>query len=115
MQHLVFVYGTLREGESNHHYLKSAEFLGHHETDAQFALFDLGPYPALSLGEKKVVGEIYLIDEATLQALDQLEDVPVEYRRESITTPFGQAWIYLYQDTEQLSEEIASGDWCQRV
>ncbi|MDW1913207.1 gamma-glutamylcyclotransferase, partial [Vibrio sp. 707] len=22
---------------------------------------------------------------------------------------------YLYQDTEQLTEEIASGDWCQRV
>ncbi|MDF5451685.1 gamma-glutamylcyclotransferase, partial [Vibrio parahaemolyticus] len=56
-----------------------------------------------------------LIDDETLSELDKLEDVPVEYRRESIVTPFGQAWIYLYQDTEQLTEEIASGDWCQKV
>ncbi|MGR5067998.1 gamma-glutamylcyclotransferase family protein [Vibrio alfacsensis] len=115
MQQLVFVYGTLRNGERNHHFLSNAEFLGHHETDAQFVLYDLGPYPALSIGHKAVQGEVYLIDDSTLMALDKLEDVPVEYRRETIITPFGQAWIYLYQDTEQLSEEVASGDWCQRV
>ncbi len=115
MQHLVFVYGTLRKGEHNHHFLSTAEFLGHHQTDAQFALYDLGPYPALSTGQQVIQGEVYLIDNDTLVALDKLEDVPVEYRRETIATPFGQAWIYLYQDTEQLTEEIASGDWCQRV
>lgn len=27
MQHLVFVYGTLRKGECNHHFLSSARFL----------------------------------------------------------------------------------------
>ncbi|ACY49855.1 Gamma-glutamylcyclotransferase family protein YtfP [Vibrio alginolyticus] len=115
MQHLVFVYGTLRKGECNHHFLSSAQFLGQHETDAQFALYDLGPYPALSVGQRSIQGEVYLIDDETLSELDKLEDVPVEYRRESIVTPFGQAWIYLYQDTEQLTEEIASGDWCQKV
>jgi len=39
MQHLVFVYGTLRKGECNHHFLSSAQFLGQHETDAQFAQY----------------------------------------------------------------------------
>ncbi len=115
MQHLVFVYGTLRKGEYNHHYLNTAEFLGHHESDAEYALYDLGPYPGASSGQRTVQGEVYLIDDDTLVALDKLEDVPVEYHRESINTPFGQAWIYIYQDTEQLTEEIASGDWCQRV
>ncbi|AXY02026.1 gamma-glutamylcyclotransferase [Vibrio alfacsensis] len=115
MQHLVFVYGTLRSGESNHHYLSTAQFLGHHQTEPQFALYDLGPYPALSVGQKSIQGEVYLINEETLIELDKLEDVPVEYHRETIVTPFGQAWIYLYQDAEQLSDEIASGDWCQRV
>ncbi|MDF2153206.1 gamma-glutamylcyclotransferase [Vibrio sp. CAU 1672] len=115
MQHLVFVYGTLRQGESNHHFLRTAQFLGHHETDAQFALYDLGLCPAVSHGQRSILGEVYLIDDETLHALDKLEDVPVEYRRESISTPFGQAWIYLYQDSELLNEEIASGDWCQRV
>ncbi|ALR16607.1 MULTISPECIES: gamma-glutamylcyclotransferase [Vibrio] len=115
MQHLVFVYGTLRKGEYNHHYLSSGQFLGLHESDAQYTLYDLGPYPGVSQGHQTIQGEVYLIDDDTLTALDKLEDVPVEYRRESISTPFGQAWIYIYQDTEQLTEEIASGDWCQRV
>ena len=35
------------------------------------------------------VVRVYLIDDHTLQALDKLEDVPVEYRRETIETPFG--------------------------
>ncbi|WP_319536078.1 gamma-glutamylcyclotransferase [uncultured Vibrio sp.] len=115
MQHLVFVYGTLRKGEYNHHYLSSAQFLGLHESDAQYTLYDLGPYPGVSEGHRSVQGEVYMIDDDTLVALDKLEDVPVEYRRESISTPFGQAWIYLYQDTEHLTEEISCGDWCQRV
>ncbi len=115
MQHLVFVYGTLRQGEYNHHYLSTAQFLGLHESDAQYTLYDLGPYPGVSDGQQSVQGEVYLIDDDTLAALDKLEDVPVEYRRESINTPFGQAWIYIYQDTEKLTEEVGSGDWCQRV
>ncbi|EGR7977624.1 gamma-glutamylcyclotransferase [Vibrio vulnificus] len=115
MQHLVFVYGTLRKGESNHHYLEKSEFLGGCQSAQDYRLYDLGDYPALGEGNRAINGEVYLIDDETLQALDKLEDVPVEYRRETIETPFGQAWIYLYQDCSKLVEEIASGDWCQRV
>jgi gamma-glutamylcyclotransferase (GGCT)/AIG2-like uncharacterized protein YtfP len=115
MQHLVFVYGTLRKGEHNHHYLSTAQFLGLHESDAEYTLYDLGPYPGVSEGYRSVQGEVYMIDDDTLAELDKLEDVPVEYRRESISTPFGEAWIYIYQDTEHLTDEISSGDWCQRV
>ncbi|EGU36139.1 hypothetical protein VII00023_13232 [Vibrio ichthyoenteri ATCC 700023] len=115
MQHLVFVYGTLRENESNHHFLRHGQLLGRHETLPEYALYDLGTYPAVVEGHQVIFGEVYLVDDATLQALDQLEDVPVEYRRELIATPFGEAWIYLYQDASQLDIVIASGDWCQRV
>ncbi|MGD8111977.1 gamma-glutamylcyclotransferase family protein [Vibrio sp. TRT 21S02] len=115
MQHLVFVYGTLRQGESNHHFLASAQLLGVHETQPTYALHDLGAYPALTEGQHSIRGEVYLIDSDTLQTLDRLEEVPVEYRRETIDTPFGVAWIYLYQDANQLDSLIATGDWCQRV
>lgn len=115
MQHLVFVYGTLRQGESNHHFLNESELLGRFETQPVFALHDLGPYPGLVAGHQSILGEVYRVDDDTLNKLDILEDVPVEYRRESLQTPFGSAWIYIYQDTGGLDSLIESGDWCQRV
>lgn len=114
MQQLVFVYGTLRKGECNHHLLAQSEYLGLYETEPSYQLFDLGDYPGLSEGSHSITGEVYRIDAATLAQLDMLEEVPVEYRRESIETPFGTAWIYLYQDTSQLDQVIDSGNWILR-
>jgi gamma-glutamylcyclotransferase (GGCT)/AIG2-like uncharacterized protein YtfP len=114
MPHLVFVYGTLRKGECNHHYLNNGEMLGIVETNPVFSLFDLGPYPGLSEGQQSVTGEVYRVDDETLANLDILEDVPLEYRRETIETSLGRAWIYLYQEPTQLAQLIPSGDWCER-
>ncbi|GAL14235.1 hypothetical protein JCM19233_5247 [Vibrio astriarenae] len=51
MQHLVFVYGTLRKGESNHHFIEQSEYLGMCETLPEYALYDLGAYLQLFLAE----------------------------------------------------------------
>lgn len=115
MQHLVFVYGTLRRGERNHHLLVNAQSLGNHTTSPVYDLYDLGSYPAVSEGHGAIFGEVYLVDDHTLEQLDYIEDVPVTYRREQIETIFGLAWIYIYQDVSQLDVLIASGDWCQKV
>ncbi|OLQ92064.1 gamma-glutamylcyclotransferase [Vibrio ponticus] len=115
MQHLVFVYGTLRRGESNHHFLSAAQFLGLHETAAEYAMYDLGAYPAVISGHQSIFGEVYLIDNEILNSLDRLEDVPVEYRRELINTPFGDAWIYIFQDEKKLNSIISSGNWDLRL
>ncbi|NVN82136.1 MULTISPECIES: gamma-glutamylcyclotransferase [unclassified Vibrio] len=114
MQHLVFVYGTLRQGQSNHHYLQNGELLGRFDTPESFALFDLGAYPAMISGKKSVAGEVYIINDEILESLDRLEDVPVEYRREQIETIFGLAWVYLYQLDLTANKEILSGNWCKR-
>ncbi|WP_070963347.1 gamma-glutamylcyclotransferase family protein [Vibrio sonorensis] len=113
--HLVFVYGTLRRGESNHHFLARSQYLGCFETPAEYTLYDLGDYPAVVYGSNAICGEVYSIDDETLNRLDKLEDVPREYRREAIKTPFGVAWIYLYQDSTLLKKTILSGDWCQKA
>ncbi len=115
MQHLVFVYGTLRYGQSNHYLLAQSERLGNHTTPPIYSLFDLGSYPAVIEGHSAIYGEVYRVNDSTLQQLDRLEDVPVDYRREQIETPFGLAWIYIYQQDHKLDTLISSGDWCQKV
>lgn len=113
----VFVYGTLRAGESNHHFLRGAALLGSTRLTSGFRLYDLGPYPAaVKCREIKraLIGEVYEIDKETFSALDELEEYPQEYTRELIDTDYGQAWIYLYRLSVMRLPEIPNGDWCQK-
>jgi len=85
---LLFVYGSLKKGFSNHHLLKKAEFKKQCKTGEKFALINLGYYPALI--EKpcyQVEGELYEIrddDEETLKAIDKLEQYPDFYDKKVI-------------------------------
>lgn len=96
--HLVFVYGSLKRGLCNHHFLQHGQFMGEWKTDAIYALVDLGAYPGLVSGQRSIVGEVFAVDDATLAQLDLLEGVPDFYQRHRQDTPWGQAWIYIYQN-----------------
>lgn len=112
MQHLVFVYGTLMRGEINHHLLARARFMGTHRTAPCFTLLLLGAYPgAVRTGHTPLLGEIFLVDGANLRRLDRLEEYPGLYDRQSIPTPYGRAWIYLYRGRRRDRSVIASGSW----
>lgn len=68
---IVFVYGTLLRGMSRSNVLAKSRFLGLGEIQAD--LYDLGSYPGLIDGNGRVIGELYEIDLATLDALDRIE------------------------------------------
>lgn len=88
----LFVYGTLMKGEHHHSELASAEFLGAAETEPAFALVQIDYYPALLRGgSSKVIGELYRVDAATLERLDQLEEVPHYYVREPVLLSDGRS------------------------
>lgn len=98
---LVFVYGTLRRGQRNHHLLRRATFLGEARTRPIYRLVDLGPYPGLCDWPENgfaVQGEVWQVDPATLALLDALEEVPTLYRRQSIELQddFGEVQAYFY-------------------
>ncbi len=121
-KHVVFVYGTLLQGEPNHGRLADATFLGAATTRAEFVMVDCGPYPALvptDAGGVRVVGEVFAVDDRGLDRLDELEDAPRLYQR--VATEFvwsdadggGTGWVYV-QPAVAGRTTIPSGDWRRR-
>ncbi len=113
MRHKVFVYGTLKQGQCNHGYLKGLEkntgsVRGYH--------LHAGPgYPHAVRGQGMIHGEVYQINERVLHALDHLEDVPRTYRRELTTVYLSDgsratAWIYLSHRAYDFPR-IPGGNW----
>jgi gamma-glutamylcyclotransferase (GGCT)/AIG2-like uncharacterized protein YtfP len=104
-------------GEHNHSLLEHAVFLGPGTTAPRFTLVSMGPYPAaLAGGSTAIAGEVYLVDDATLALLDQLEGCPHLYQREQTTIDDTcRAEIYMMPRTRaQHATMIQTGDWRQR-
>jgi gamma-glutamylcyclotransferase (GGCT)/AIG2-like uncharacterized protein YtfP len=99
---LIFVYGTLKRGGSNHHYLTGQKFLGAARTVPGFRLFELGGFPGLvPVPEDKagVIGEVYDADATAVAKLDVLEGLAEGmYRRETVKlqAPFADQAIETY-------------------
>ncbi|XP_002015676.2 putative gamma-glutamylcyclotransferase CG2811 isoform X1 [Drosophila persimilis] len=106
----VFVYGTLKSGEPNHHWLTKkengqAQFLGRGTTAVKFPLvvgtrYNIPFLLAWPGDGHNIHGEIYEVDEAMFSKLDQLEDYPNYYDREEQTIRTEtegnlQCWLYL--------------------
>lgn len=112
----IFVYGTLLRGESNHHLLMDARFLGAALTEPVFSLFDLGGFPAMSpQGCTSIVGEVYEVSQEVLVAIDRLEGNPNWYTRTAITLVGGMtAETYVMKPNQVEGRPlIHSGNWKQ--
>jgi len=113
----VAVYGTLKRGHRNHHFLEGARLLGQDRLTV-ISLYDLGSYPGAkaSLSQGAMV-EIYAINAQQLALLDQLEGyaaaAPSEglYHRAIFATQYGKAWCYLYNPEIDERRKIESGEW----
>jgi gamma-glutamylcyclotransferase (GGCT)/AIG2-like uncharacterized protein YtfP len=115
MSDLLFVYGTLRKGNSN----KMAEYLSVHAeflTEGWFQghMYQISYYPGVIASDDindRAYGELYRLNdpETALALLDDYEECsaqhaqPAEYKRITTTIStidgniFEQVWIYLYQ------------------
>lgn len=109
----LFVYGSLRQGESNHHYL-AGRFDRLLPATLQGFRRGIGAhgFPVIgACGGESVAGELYFIRPGlyaeTLQGCDELEEIPpgatagALYRREPVivATSAGSlaAWVYIGQ------------------
>lgn len=115
MKYYVFVYGTLRQGCSNHHFLKDARYLGRARTADKYALYvDDFPYLVKSEHLCRIRGEVYELSEEGFARLDSLENHPYWYCREKRVVRLEngtalEAWVYFFPTPK--GSLIRSGDY----
>ena len=117
---LLFVYGTLKRGCSNHHFLTDQEFLGEARTTPGFRLYELGGHPGMvaKKGDRDgVTGEIWAVDAAALVRLDGLEGLDEGiYRRDVVPllAPFADQGIegYIYNRSVKNRRDLGS-EWTE--
>lgn len=97
--HLVFVYGSLKRGFTNHRVIGyDARFIATTCTvSRKFKMVSLGPFPAVyPNGKWAIEGELYEVDDITLESLDLLESNGYLYEREEVLLETGDiAWMYV--------------------
>lgn len=112
---VLFVYGTLRSGGSNHFRLRDAKLLGTGVVAGR--LYRVDWYPALILDSdgEPVVGDLVEIPSEHLAALDGYEGREYRRVRAAIMPTNGtgpqDAWLWEYVDPVDESRRIDGGDW----
>ena len=81
----VFVYGTLMGGQSAEGLLGTNAFFGGCAVLQDYALYDLGSFPGIVPCEgEQVIGEVYYVDDETMERLDRYEGEGSLYLRQSV-------------------------------
>ncbi|MFW6179638.1 MAG: gamma-glutamylcyclotransferase family protein [Desulfohalobiaceae bacterium] len=117
-KNLLFVYGTLRQGCSNHKLLQNARYIGKGQSRRRFSLYvDDYPY-VLKTGEtSSIKGEVYEVDQQTWQEVDILEGHPNWYcreRQEILLDSGGTVLAWMYFFPEARGQLIPCGDYLCR-
>jgi gamma-glutamylcyclotransferase (GGCT)/AIG2-like uncharacterized protein YtfP len=118
-KHLVFVYGTLRRGSARSMSIRfpNSKFIADAKVTGR--LYDLGAYPGLLVDESNalVVGEVYEVDDETLNELDDFE-ASSDYWRKQVEISLGthQKLCWTYEPNSEFYASrtlITSGDWIE--
>lgn len=119
---LVFIYGSLRRGGSNHFRMAGAEFIASGTITGRMYRIDW--YPGLVLDEAgdEIHGEVYSVGPELLSALDVFEGFSAgetqgsEYRRVQTTVVQQDsstltAWVWEWLGLVDESQRFSDGDW----
>jgi gamma-glutamylaminecyclotransferase len=114
----VFVYGSLKEGFSNHSVLNGATFVDQATLDGGYRMVSLGAFPGVikdDLVDRVITGEVYAVDAQGLSGLDMLEGNGSFYTRSKVKTSDGlRVWCYFLPAEEYKEEtDVESGVWAE--
>jgi gamma-glutamylaminecyclotransferase len=112
---ILFVYGALKRGQRNHRLIADQTFLGEVATEPRYRVFDLGPYPGLVVDEANglaVRGELWAVSACCLAELDEFEEVPGPFVRETVAIDGRDEEVFAYFWNRPVPEGAASGsEW----
>jgi gamma-glutamylaminecyclotransferase len=101
---LVATYGTLKKGESNHHYVRSAKYVGRGKTSQRYPLVINGLpflYKEAGVGYQVEV-DVFKVSDSRLERMDALEGHPRWYKREQVDIEVNgkvlSCWVYFMTD-----------------
>jgi gamma-glutamylcyclotransferase (GGCT)/AIG2-like uncharacterized protein YtfP len=109
----LFIYGTLKRGQSAHHLLAGQAFLGDAITEPRYRIVDLGPHPALIADDIDGVfvhGELWTVDDACLEMLNDYEGAPTYYHVQPIRIQNRVDAVFTFMKTEPPAAGLPSGD-----
>jgi gamma-glutamylaminecyclotransferase len=124
MPHLLFVFGTLKEGHPNFHINKGRRIPGDFVTAQAHPLFIVGPRLLPWLLERPgqglpVIGQLFEADDAALALMDELEriDDPLWYQRRLIdvrpvdlpAAPPRRVWVYFGSEAGFAGQPVHAG------
>lgn len=128
MKHLVFVFGTLKEGFPNFATNKGARVPGTFRTKERYPFYLIGerhsPWLVNRPGEgEQILGQVFEVDASTLDAMDTLERIaqPDGYRRIVVevvadeggaVTPLS-VFAYLKQAQHFVAADVRSGPFAE--
>ena len=111
---LVFVYGTLRRGGSNHFRMAETEFVESGILRGRLYRVDWYPGLVMDLAGDEIHGEVYSVLPGQLAELDDFEGQEYRRIRATVKTPYGvpmKAWIWEWLMPTDEGQRITSGDW----
>lgn len=111
---LVFVYGTLRRGGSNHVRMAGARFIA--AATVRGRLYRIEWYPGLVLDAAagEVKGELFAVEPWQMAGLDDYEGDEYRRVRTTVATADGApltAWVWEWLGPVDEAQRIAGGDW----
>lgn len=108
----IFVYGSLRRKQGNSHWMTNAQWLGAHSVD-DYQLYSLGHYRARCPAKAQYMVKFIVLMHRRWP--NWMRCAPRgQYARHLIQTPYGSAWMYVYQRSVEGCTLIANGNWLDR-
>ena len=94
LEHAVFVYGTLMQGQRANHMLAGARYAGKCKLHS-YAMYHLGRYPGIVPCEGETVfGELYYVNSEMLAAMDDYEEEGSLYLRRTVQVLTEDGWRF---------------------